>query len=190
MLNKALNFLKDELKNAINVPGQPDSVILCSIVNEKGEVIIENGQVSFTLVNIEEERFLKAQLQREIRSGDQIQLANPEIKLNLLIMLATNPGDDNYTTALDKLSQAITFFQGTSFFDKIKFPVLAPEIEQLSIELFSLTLEQQNQLWASLGAKYLPSVIYKVRMVVIDQGLFGAKKPVIKVIDNNLEKIS
>lgn len=190
MLNKVLNFLKKELNSAISLPGQPETVVLASIVNEKGELNIQDGQLSVMLVNIEEEKFLKVQVQRERRTGDQIQFANPEIKLNLLVLLAANPGVNNYPAALNSLSNAITFFQGTSFFDKTAFPELAPEIEQFSVELFSLTLEQQNQLWASLGAKYLPSVVYKIRLIVIDKGLFGLNKPLIKLIDNELKKIN
>lgn len=190
MLKKALNFLKEKLNTAISDPAQPASVILTSIVNERGEVNIQSGQLAIMLVNLEEEKILKMQLPHEKRVGNNIQFANPEIKLNLLVMLAANPGADNYLAALDTLSQAMLFFQGTSFFDKIKYPALAPEIEKLTLELFSLTLEQQNQLWASLGAKYLPSAIYKIRLVVVDQELFGESKPLVKVIDNNLKKIS
>ncbi len=105
-------------------------------------------------------------------------------------MLAANPGADNYVAALRRLSQAIVFFQGTSFFDRIKFPTFPPEIEKLTVELFSLSLEQQNQLWASLGAKYFPSVVYKLRLLVMDQNLFGNDTPVIKVIDTGLNKLN
>jgi hypothetical protein len=195
MISKLLGFVTSELNKEISVPGQPATVVLCSIVNEKGELNIQNGQLAVTLVNIEEERFLKVQVQREKRSADQIQFANPEIKLNLLLMLAVNPGSanpgtDNYLAAMDIFSKAITFFQGTSFFEKKQYPQLAPDIEQFSIELLSLSLEQQNQLWASLGAKYLPSVIYKVRLLFIDKSLFGDNKTVIKAIDNELKKIN
>ena len=190
MINKALNFLKEQLKTALNVPGQPDTVLLTSLVNEKGELNIQSGQLAFMLVNVEEEKILKTQLPREKRAGDQVQFANPDIKLNLLLLLAANPGADNYITALEQLSKAITFFQGTAWFDNIQFPVLAPEIEELTVELYSITLEQQNQLWASIGAKYLPSVIYKMRLVVIDKGLFGPDNPLVKIIDNNLHRIN
>lgn len=190
MLHKALDFLARQLAPVVSSAGGQASVLLTSIVNEKGELNIQAGQVSLTLVNIEEERFLKVQPQREKRTGDQVQFANPEIKLNVLVMLAVNPGTANYADALERLSEAITFFQGSSFFEKTKFPALGPEIEQLSVELYSLSLEQQNQLWASLGAKYLPSAVYKVRLVVIDNALFGEKKTVIKAIDNDLKKIS
>jgi len=190
MLNKALNFLEDQLNARLSVPGQPETVLLTSIVNDKGELNIQSGQLGLMLVNVEEEKILKTQLPREKRTGDQVQFANPEIKLNLLLLLAVNPGTDNYVSALDRLSQAITFFQGTSWFDNIAYPALSPEIEEISMELFSLSLEQQNQLWASIGAKYIPSVVYKMRLVVIDEALFGKKNPVIKVIDNNLHRIN
>lgn len=190
MINKAINFLEQELDAVLTAPGDPEALLLTTLVNEKGELNIEPGQLALMLVNIEEEKALKTQLPRERRIGDNIHFANPEIKLNLLMMLAANPGTENYLTALERLSQAITFFQGTSFFDKINYPALAPEIEKLTVELFSLSLEQQNQLWASLGAKYLPSVVYKVRLVVIDRQLFGPEMPVIKTLDNDLQKIN
>ena len=190
MINKALNFLEQQLDAVLTAPGDPEALLLTTLVNEKGELNIQAGQLALMLVNIEEERILKTQQPRERRSGDSVRFANPEIKLNLLVMLAANPGTDNYLTALDRLSQAITFFQGTSFFDKLKYPVLEPEIEKLTIELFPLSLEQQNQLWASLGAKYIPSVIYKVRLVVIDQELFGPDTPVIKTLNNDLNKLN
>jgi hypothetical protein len=192
MINKALNFLEEQLNLVLSQPGNPDNLLLTPVVNERGELNIQAGQLSLMLVNVEEEKVLKAQLQRERRTGDQIQLSNPEIKLNLLIMLAANPGAANYLDALERLSLAMIFFQGTSFFDRSRYPALAaaPEIEHLSVELYSLTLEQQNQLWASLGAKYLPSAVYKVRLLIIDRGLFGQNVPAIKILDNDLKRIN
>jgi len=35
------------------------------------------------------------------------------------------------------------------------------------VELMSLTYEQLNQVWAFVGGKQLPSVIYRVRMIVL-----------------------
>ena len=192
MIDKALHFLEDQLNAVLSQAGQPDNLLLTSVVNEKGELHIQAGQLALTVVNIEEEKILKAQLPNERRNGNQIQFSNPEIKLNLLLLLAANPGNNNYLAALERLSQAMLFLQGTPFFDRTRFPALAapPEIEKLSIELYTLTLEQQNQLWASLGAKYLPSVVYKLRLVIIDRGLFGNETPAIRVLENELKRIN
>lgn len=195
MLRDALEFLVSQLRKAVKASeGQPN-ISLCSIVNDKGEYGIGAGKLGLSLVNVEEEKYLKSQLPREKRIGDEVQVTNPDIKLNLLIMIAANPGSGNYPEAVERLSLAITFFQGMSFFNKATRldpgdKALWPPIEQLSVELYSLTLDQQNQLWASIGAKYLPSVVYKVRLIVVDSGVFGDLKPVIKTIDNDLKRIN
>jgi hypothetical protein len=31
----------------------------------------------------------------------------------------------------------------------------------------ALTIEQLNQMWAYLGSKYLPSMVYRVRMITL-----------------------
>ena len=38
-------------------------------------------------------------------------------------------------------------------------------------------LEQQNHLWGYLGAKYLPSICYKVRMLVVQEQLGLGQQP-------------
>ena len=48
-------------------------------------------------------------------------------------------------------------------------PGLDPRIEKLIVELYSLSFEQQHHLWGILGAKYLPSVMYRVRMITIQE---------------------
>lgn len=193
MINKVIQFLTDQLGKVLNQPGSPKNLLLTSVVNEKGELNIDAGQIAIMLVNIDEERALKAQLPRERRlAPDQIQFANPEIRLNLFIMLAANPGGDNYNAALERLSIAMLFFQGNSFFDRKKFSALAvePVIEQISVELHSLSFEQQNQLWGSLGAKYLPSAIYKVRVAIMADTSFGTTVPAIKILDHDLQRIN
>ena len=189
MIHLALKFLKDQVLSRLHQDGEPDNVLLISVVNDKGEYNILPGQVSVSAINIEEEKILKMQLPPERRTSDNVQFANPEIKLNVFMMLAANPGKDFYEDALRKLSEAIFLFQGVNVFDRINFPLLDRGIEKLIVDLYTLSFEQQNQLWGSLGAKYIPSVIYKVRLIVIDDQLYGANTPLIKTVDNHLHKI-
>jgi hypothetical protein len=191
MLDKAIAFLQNRILTDQFNGEIPEPVIVGSIFNEKGEPLIGAGLVGLMIINIDEERIFKAQLQQQKRNGSDIEVANPEIKLNLYVMMAANPGTnkDIYDAALKRLSEVITYFQGTTFFDKTDYPTLDP-IEYLTVELFSLSFELQNQLWASIGAKYMPSVVYKVRMVVMDKGFLGAKEKAIMEIDNNLHRIN
>jgi uncharacterized protein DUF4255 len=189
MIHLALKFLKDQVNSRLHQEGEPDDILLTAIVNDKGEYNFAPGQIGISAINIEEEKFLKAQPPAERRTKDTVQFANPEIRLNVFMMLAANPGKDFYEDALRKLSEAIFFFQGINVFERTNFPALDPRIEKLIVDLYTLSFEQQNQLWGSLGAKYIPSVIYKVRLLVIDDKLFGAKTPLIKTIESNVHKI-
>jgi Pvc16 N-terminal domain len=192
MIDKVLSFLLNQLIPALgqDAGANEPNIRIVSVINQQGEVIVEAGHIALVLVNIEEERILKTQLPRERRNGGQVQFANPEIKLNLLIMLAANPGNNNYIDAVANLSKAMIFFQGKSFFDGLTDPGTLPAgIDQLSVELYSLSLDQQNQLWTSLGAKYLPSIVYKVRLVIIDNGVFSKTAPVIKTVDSDFKRI-
>lgn len=191
MLDKAIGFLQNRIVTDQFNGEVPEPVVKGSIFNEKGEPLIGAGIVGLMISNIEEERIFKVQVQKQKRTDNDIEVANPEIKLNLYILVAANPGANagSYDAALKRLSEVITYFQGTTFFDKTDYPDLDP-IEYLIVELYSLSFEQQNQLWASLGAKYMPSVVYKVRLVVIDKGFLGSKEKAIMEIDNNLHRIN
>lgn len=191
MLDKAIDFLQDRIIIDQFNGENPEPVVVGALFNEKGESLIGSGNVGLMIVNVEEERIFKAQIQKQRRTDEYIELANPEIKLNLYLLAAANPGANSgsYDTALKRLSEVITYFQGTSFFDKTDYPALDP-IEYLIVELTSLSFEQQNQLWASLGGKYMPSVVYKVRLVVIDKGFLGKKEKAIMEIDSNLHRIN
>ncbi|HXS15683.1 MAG TPA: Pvc16 family protein, partial [Polyangiaceae bacterium] len=45
------------------------------------------------------------------------------------------------------------------------------DIKELSVELYTMNFEQVNHLWSTLGGKYMPSVLYKVRNLSISEHL-------------------
>src|SRR4029079_11788299 len=151
MLDEAISFLQNRIVTDQFNGEDPVPVVIGSIFNEKGEPVLEKGLVGMMISNIEEERIFKTQVQKQRRVDNDVEVANPEIKLNLYILVAANPGSNAgfYDAALKRLSEVITYFQGTCVFDKTDYPDLDP-IEYLVVELHSLSFEQQNQLWASL----------------------------------------
>lgn len=123
-----------------------------------------------TLVNIEEERLAKS-VNNYVRVGDKVEYRNPKVYLNLYCLFAVN--HSSYDTALQYLSLIIQFFQYRPFIDHKNTPsdnglVLDRKVDKLIFDMVSLNSEQVNHLWAILGGKYLPSVLYKVRMVTIE----------------------
>lgn len=173
MIDKALDFLKAQLNEYIRVV-QPsitdDKVLISNIITQAGQVptAIAGGKIVFTLVNVEEERSVKAQ-SPYLSNGTTVSVVNPEIKLNLYLLVTSH--FDDYKESLKFLSYAISFFQAKAFFNKQNSPSLDTSIEKLVLDLYTIPIEQQNYLWASVGAKYLPSVVYKIRLLTVQQGV-------------------
>ena len=172
MLDLALKFLADEVntfltKRSLSSPSLGE-VVGGLLVDDTGKWATVPDVVGLTLVNIEEERLLRSQLPDYVlRNGAQI-LVQPELKLNLTLLVHSRPSDQSkYGQSLRFLANVLTFFQAHPTFSPDEYPGLDPRIQQLNVELMTLTLEQLNQMWAYLGSKYLPSMVYRVRMVVL-----------------------
>jgi len=108
----------------------------------------------------------------------------PELKLNLHLLFAAN--FKVYDQALKYISHVLTYFQSHPSFTSVEYPPLDTWIEKLTTELQSLSYEQLNQVWAFIGGKQLPSVIYKVRMVSLQAMVPTLIQPPITEINTNL----
>lgn len=178
MLDIALKFLRDELRSYIvaRTASTLVDVKLSKMVDEAGKYAFLEDNIGLSLINIEEERTLKEQLPRYNLNTSSF-VHEPELKLNLHIMLAAN--FRQYDMALMYLSHILTYFQSHPVFTSEKYPGLDSRISKLVLELQSLSYEQLNQIWASVGGKQLPCMIYKVRMVVLqDTEPAGIKVPI------------
>lgn len=182
MLDIALQFLKDEI-NAYTLTSDSTGftkVKAGPVVNGKGEYVIDSDTVGLSIVNIEEERVLKSQVLEHRLAGDQHVVLEPELKLNIYLMFAANYAV--YDVALKAISHVITFFQSRPSFTSEQYPALDRQIAKLNVELQSPSYEQLNQIWGFIGAKQLPSVLYKVRMITIqDAAIKTVKPPVTKI---------
>lgn len=174
MLRQALEGIKTELNRyllAALANGSSEPVVkLLNIANAEGgsgQAVTDN--VIMSLVNIEEETTLKngsMYRQQTITTTERI---NPALFLNFYVLFAVNSTNEtNYLNALLLLSNVLGFFQQNHVLTGENAPTLDPKIERLVIELYSANFEQLNHLWAMLGGKYMPSVLYKVRMLMIE----------------------
>ncbi|HXL55079.1 MAG TPA: DUF4255 domain-containing protein [Chitinophagaceae bacterium] len=145
-----------------------------------------------TLVNLEEERILKNP-NNYVRVNDKLEYRNPKIFLNLYCLFAVN--HSSYDTALQYLSLIIQFFQYRNVIDHKNTPpdnglVLDQKIDKLIFDMVSMNSEQVNHLWAILGGKYLPSVLYKVRMLTIEDDTAGMEAETIVKLSLNSNDIN
>jgi hypothetical protein len=181
MIRTALEFLKDELNlylkriDPTNF-GNIECVVLSGLMKPDGSFALSTEgadifRVIITLINIEEDRIAESQQFYE-RINDKIRIVNPPVNINAYVLFSVFAS--NYATALRLLSYVIHYFQSVSVFDEEHYPHLNAKVEadkpwqkisRIIPTLHSTTFEQQNNLWAALGAKYMPNVIYKLRTI-------------------------
>jgi hypothetical protein len=155
-------------------------VVLTRLINNDGTVDIPDGTLGLTLVNIQEETDLKVQVPTIKNAAGKILRVNPEIRLNLFILVSAR--FTTYKTGLKYLSAALGYFQANPVMTPQSAPELDSDIEKVSFELYSLNFEQLNHLFGTLGAKYLPSVLYKARMLVVQEEIaHGEQEPIMKI---------
>ena len=174
MIFEALNFISKKIN------GTPFFVDHAFKSVRLGDVSVlhdskQEMHVLLTLTNVEEEVLLRSP-DNYLRRGDSVLYKKPPIFLNLSILFGAYHYDplsdtaDGYEDSLKAIQHIIGFFQAQSVFDQASSPELqAAGIEKLTFELINMNMEQLHHLWAMLGGKYLPSVAYKMRMVMIDE---------------------
>ncbi|HEX6181115.1 MAG TPA: DUF4255 domain-containing protein [Chitinophagaceae bacterium] len=194
MIYEVLNFLRHNLDAYINngrAAAEP-VMVLSNPWSNNDSTKNFSFLNSISLINVEEERIFKTQGYQYIPKGkDRMIQREPDIKLNLYVLFSAY--NKNYEDALKITSKVIGYFQTYPVFQKDHLregvSTLPDGIDKLIVELYSASFEQQNQIWASMSTGYLPSVIYKIRMLVIDTAKDQAEMPTIQEIDSKIEKI-
>ena len=145
-----------------------DKVLSGSLISQDGSVSIQDeNKVILTLVDIEQETTLKnGSRYHETTNGTTYK--SPDLHLNLFILLSAYFNPLNYTEALKYLSAVISFFHAKPVFNTSNSPeLIGTGIDKLVFEIFHQDSNGKNNLWSTLGAKYMPSIQYKVRMLTI-----------------------
>lgn len=171
MLNDVLVFLKNHLNHQLSLrdgvtdtASQEETVVFLD--GEKIDPItFKLGAVTALLINIEEDNVMRSPdpYQSMTAGGDKL-MVKPEIRLNLFVLFVAR--FKQYELSLNYLSDIIQHFQNNYVFDRHSAPELSEDIDKLVMELVTLPFAEQNELWNALRTTYLPSVLYKVKMIV------------------------
>jgi hypothetical protein len=176
MIDRVLTLLVSELNEFVRSQdgapsGSPGAARLGNISDrDQGDTTtgLEN-QIVVSLVNLNEEAALKnARPALEEHGTSGVVYRNQPLHVNLTLLFAANFSD--YETALSRLSRVLTFFQGKRKFTLANSPnsssgFAATDDIGLLVDLLSLSFEEVNYLWGSLGGRQLPSATYRVRLV-------------------------
>ncbi len=189
MIQAAISHLAERLNEflARGLGLSEDIVVVSHLVEQDGSVVpgVTNKLVLF-LTNIEKEAaagLSPATHFGGIQTGRRAQPVN----LNLYLILAANFTGSNYPEALKMISAAILFFQRNPIFDRQSSPGLDRRIEKLVLDIENMGRQDLSNLWGGLGAKYLPSVLYKMRMLTFDAQDILALEPQINRPELNVK---
>lgn len=166
--------LNQFLKNAFDL--HEDIVVISNLLEQDGSVASHvNNKLVLFLMNIEKDTTPYRQPNGNRSTPDRAVVSNVPLYLNLYLMFAGHFTGKNYPEALKFISSTIDFFQRNPVFSHENSPNLHARIEKLILDIENLDLRDLHSLWGILSSRYLPSILYKVRMVtfgyedVIDQ---------------------
>jgi hypothetical protein len=195
MIDKALSLLRDELENYITLSiGSADVEVDNIGLLETSNSDSLTKRIIITLVNVEEESTLKNASPLKKSSSTIVLYQNPPVFLNLYVLVTCNYSGDEYVHALERLSAVVRFFQGRNSFSFGSVTGTTPPATDIldlrfTMELYTLTFEQINHLWGSLGGRQVPFVMYKLRLVAITERAVLREVPAVTEIATRLSKI-
>lgn len=171
MIYAAVNHIAAELNQYLKrtYDRSEDMAVVSNILEQDGALAshIDNKVVVF-LTNIEKEKVPAALPNARAKGDSRTLVGHAPLHLNLYLMCAAHCSGANYPEALKFISTTMRFFQMNPVFDHQKTPELDSRIDRLAIDIENLDMHHLSNLWGILSTRYLPSVLYKVRLVTID----------------------
>ena len=168
MIGDIAHFLKTKLstyldKSLEDAGASEDQVVFIS--GDKTDPLqFKLGSVSMMLINVEEDNTLRdanPYISRDSQ-GNAFRVQST-IRLNIFVLFVSRFRD--YRQSLNCLSQVIQYFQKERVFKGEDEPGLPDDVEKLVLEMITLPFSQQNEVWSALRTTYLPSVMYKVKIL-------------------------
>jgi hypothetical protein len=189
MIHPVLKFLAEQLNAYIDeVKKTGDGieapfVILQNISRLDEDALKTTNKVLVSLLNIAEESSLKNNPDHTRIKNDMVSYGNPPLNINLFLMVTSFM--TNYENALIYLSYVLTFFQGKYTFNLKNSTTEVeglPEDFHIILDLYTLSFEQLNYVWSTLGGKQHPFICYKVRLLKMERESTREIRGVIKEI--------
>ena len=162
----AQEFDLDEDVVVLSAPFDADGSI-ASQVNNKLVIFLANLHKDTTMAN--GSKAISA------NAGDSAFKTEQPLFLNLYVMLGACFDAVRYQDSLRLLSHAVTCFQKSPVIDHHNYPGLSDDIEKLILEIENVSIHELSNLWSIFGGKYIPSILYRVRMVTIASNAIGER---------------
>ncbi|WP_018970912.1 DUF4255 domain-containing protein [Rubritalea marina] len=171
MIGNLLAYVAEDLNRYIcrqqGLQEDERKVLLSYVVDQDGSIATnEQNVVLVTLVDLALDPLAYSQRMQPIPGGgvtEEIQYNS--LHVNVMVLFSAYFKGDRAKDALNYLTLILQFFQSKSSFTRANSPGLPDGIERLEFSMEPLDFHAQNHMWGILGAKYMPSVVYKLRMI-------------------------
>lgn len=194
MIGSTLDFIAQELNSTICQrlsinPSAVNKVVLSSIIDPDGSITVkEKNVLLLKLINIEMDPMANGpQPTAQTSINGNIVVETSPIYLNLKIVLAAHFSPEQIKSGLDLLTMGISYLQGKPSWVPQNTPGLPTGTHKLFFEMETLDMHQISHLWGAIGVKYMPSVVYKLKMLTIDDHAIQAVIPEIQTIDTSVK---
>jgi len=167
MIQKTLEFLVSEINKHLEAAGRSVKVELAPVIKENSQSFSLNLRLS--LINIDEEIASKLQMKIVPVKDNKNSPVHPDLNLALFVLISVDAAEKSYNESLGYISDIINFFRDKNVFTAENTPDMDASIKKLTVEFYNLDFETQKHVWEMLGAKYLPSAVYRVRALFIHE---------------------
>jgi hypothetical protein len=189
MIDAALGLMAGQLNEHLRRRFRlgEDLAVLSNLLEQNGTLVplVANKLVLF-LAGVERDALAhRATGAQNLGMQPQQLVATAPVYLNLLVMCAANFSGSNYPEALKFLSSAIAFFQSRQVLDQHNAPGLDARLERLVLSIENLSSSEMHSLWGIHSGRYLPSVLYRVRMISVDGQQVAGREPHVRGIETD-----
>jgi len=160
-----------------------DKAVISALINQDGTVaMLEENKVLITLVNIE----------REPTPIGPKKDGKQRVHINFFVLFSCYFSNANYSEALKFLAFTMNYLNDNSSMDISESgggkSTSSSGGLKVQIEIESLTVDQNSNLWSTTGAKYMPSVLYKIRMIPLDSNSLNEFRPSAAVLTRKTQE--
>lgn len=170
MIQAAIQFLSTQLGQHVRRRhGAVEELVVAStLVQPDGSPVPQaQNRLVLALVNVEKDGLPRPSQGRFPEADGRSGVRTAPLHLNLHVLMAANFGAGSYPEALRLLSTGIAFFQRNPMFHQGASSDIPAGIERLILDIENTSLQELSNLWGMLGAKHVPSILYKVRMITL-----------------------
>jgi hypothetical protein len=188
MIQQSLLFVSTVLNQALKLTFDVKEtlVIINNVIQSDGTVpAINKNKIVLSLINIEKETAKPFYNRNQQLSNGNYADVNPSERFNLDLLITSNFED--YAETLKYLTAVIAFFQSHVSITANSNSNIPLGISKLEFDIEKISFFQMHQLWSAMGAKYRPSVIYKMRLITIEGDYLKGISKFVSATSNTIE---